>query len=59
MNRIVREFDREHPGLRSKLNKVLSKEIKLYNKIGWPKCITNQANLIVMRMVKIIVEDGE
>lgn len=57
MNRTIREFDREHPGIRKKLNKVLSTELKLYIKIGWPECLTNLANIINIRLIKIIVED--
>ena len=58
LNRTIRDFDRDHPRLRTKLNKCLSSDLKLYTKIGFPECLTNLSNLIVMKMVKIIVEDG-
>ena len=59
MNHLIRDFDREHPGIRKKLNKILSRELKLYIKIGFPDGITNLANIINMRLIKIIVEDGD
>ena len=57
MNRTIREYDQAHPDLRQKLNKCLSNDLKLYTKIGFPEGLANLSNLIVMKMVKIIVED--
>lgn len=59
MNRLIREFDHENPGLRKKLNKCLIQELRLYTKIGFPESLTNLANIINIRLIKIIVEDGE
>ena len=57
MNRIIREFDGDHPGVRQKVSKALTKELKLYIKIGFPSDITNFSNLLTRRLIKIIIEE--
>lgn len=57
MNRIIREFDRDHPGVRAKAAKYLTKELRLRIKIGFPPAINNFSNLLTSKLLKIIIED--
>ena len=59
MNRLIREFSIAHPNLRQKLNKYLNAELKLRIKIGFPPDISNYVNVLNMKLIKIIVEDGD
>ena len=58
MNRTQKEFDRKFPGIRKEIQKYLTKELKLYKKIGFPDYdLTNLAFMMTKRILTIL--EGE